>query len=63
MFFQNIINDVILSTFRKLGTSIPFRKKSKEMENQKQEVQRSLSGKDCVFKIVYKQVSSAAENV
>ena len=48
--------DTPVQNSRKLGTSIPFRKKSKEPESLSQDLQRQLSGKDCVFKIVYKQV-------
>ena len=39
---------------RKMGSTIPFRRKSSDIENK--ETEKKISGKDSVFKIVYKQV-------
>ena len=39
---------------RKMGSTIPFRRKSSDIENQ--ETEKKINGKDSVFKIVYKQV-------
>ena len=36
-----------------MGTSIPFRRKSKDQDN---ESERKASEKDSVFKIIYKEV-------
>ena len=37
-----------------MGSTIPFRRKSSDIENQ--ETEKKINGKDSVFKIVYKQV-------
>ena len=39
-----------------MGSTIPFRRKSSDIENQ--ETEKKINGKDSVFKIVYKQVGS-----
>ena len=42
-----------------MGTTIPFRKRSTDVENPKQLNDKKVNdGKDSVFKIVFKQVST-----
>ena len=42
-----------------MGTTVPFRKRSTDVENPKQLSDKKVNdGKDSVFKIVFKQVNS-----
>ena len=50
----SFLEEMIFNNFRKLGTNIPFRRKSSDLENKTQEP--GVNGKDSIFKIIHNQV-------